>query len=92
MHGTGGEDGIIIISTRREDGSYIIEVSDNGTGGKDMTDKAKQRVGVGIENTRKRLELLCSGTLEMDQSETGTTVRITIPDAERRKQNEDPDR
>ena len=91
MHGTGGEDGIIIISTRREDGSYLIEVSDNGTGGKDMTDKAKQRVGVGIENTRKRLELLCSGTLEMEQSETGTTVRITIPDAERRKQNEDSD-
>lgn len=92
MHGTSGVDGIIIISTRRENGSYIIEVSDNGTGGKDMSDKVKQRVGVGIENTRKRLELLCSGTLEMVQSETGTTARITIPETERSRQDEDPDR
>ena len=45
-------------------------------------------MGVGIENTRKRLELHCGGTLDMDMHGSGTTVTVKIPKSGRENANE----
>lgn len=63
----------------------VIEVRDNGTGEFSLAEGAKKRVGIGVENTRRRLKLLCGGTLEMQKSEQegGTRVRILIPETDK---------
>ena len=78
-HGTGPNGGTISISTWSTIDSYVLTVSDSGTGEYDLTEKQKKRLGVGIANTRSRLASLCGGTLEMDKHTDGTVIRITIP-------------
>ena len=45
-----------------------------------MTDQEVKRLGVGLDNTRKRLEMQCKGTLDINITDHGTTVTIRIPD------------
>ena len=85
LHGTNDQDGIITIASCKENGCFVIEVRDNGTGESSLAEGAKKRVGIGVENTRRRLKLLCGGTLEMQKSEQegGTRVRILIPETDK---------
>ena len=78
-HGTGPTGGTITIATYSTLDSYVVSVSDNGTGEHDLTERQKKRLGVGIANTRSRLTLLCGGTLELEKHTDGAVVRICIP-------------
>lgn len=72
--------GIVKIKTEEQDGSIIITVTDNGAGkNAALTEKQKQHRSVGIENARQRLELQCSGTLEVEISDSGARSVIIIP-------------
>ncbi len=71
--------GRVMLSTE-ELGSYVrITVTDNGTDSSALTEAQRQRRGVGIENTRKRLAALCGGSLEYSTGETGTKAVILLP-------------
>ena len=76
-HGISKETGIISIRTERQEDKILIIVADNGTGEKDA--EPVMHNGIGLENTRKRLEMHCGGTLQMENSPKGMTVTITIP-------------
>ena len=61
-------------------GDYIrITVSDNGLNNSGLTDSQKESRGIGIEATRKRLEAICSGSLQISSDATGTRAVILIP-------------
>ena len=82
-HGTGPDGGTIRIASFSRDDCYIICVTDDGTGKNNtLTEKQTKRLGVGIDNTRKRLAQLCNGTLEMHKYPEGTVVSIIIPKKE----------
>ncbi|GEM_PF-627426 len=89
-HGIGREGGTITIHTEEAAESFVITISDNGTAKNSPTDDVPFHMGVGIENTRKRLSLLCGGTLEMDMQPCGTTVTLNIPKDGKDVKNEDP--
>ncbi len=90
-HGISREGGTITICSYETDGSYVITVADNGTARNSPSDDMPFHMGVGIENTRKRLELQCGGSLNMDMRSSGTTVTVTLPKAERVVMNEGTD-
>lgn len=78
-HGLGGreEGGRVIIRTREQAGEYTVAVIDDGVGF-DATDESVW--GVGLENTRQRLESMCGGTFEvLSEPGNGTTVVMHIP-------------
>ena len=63
-----------------EAGEYIrIRVEDNGLIPDGLTDEQRERRGIGIESTRRRLAELCGGSLEYAVAENGTKVTILIP-------------
>ena len=93
LHGADAQNGIITIASYRTDQGVAVEVIDNGTGESNPTESRKKRVGIGVENTRKRLQLLCSGTLEMQKRpEGGTCVRMLIPQTQEEDKNENTGR
>jgi two-component system NarL family sensor kinase len=72
------------IKLARADGTVTLEIRDNGKG---MPPKllsksgpGSQVVGVGILGMRERLSQL-GGTLEIDSSKSGTTVKVQVPAA-----------
>lgn len=79
-HGLMGleEGGTIVVSTYETKKDYCIRVQDNGVGfDKNATDDKKH---VGLQNIRRRLETMCSGTLTVESEPgVGTTALITIP-------------
>ena len=78
-HSIGGQGGILSIATRETDTDIYITVSDNGSPQGGMTDQETKRLGVGLDNTRKRLKMACRGSMESDFSDSGAVVTITIP-------------
>ncbi len=72
--------GLVQISTRIEAERLWLEVRDNGVG---LSGSARTqfRSGVGLANTRDRLEVLYgqAQTLEFSESDGGLTVRIALP-------------
>lgn len=61
-------------------GDYIqIVITDNGPEHVDLTDAQKQKKGIGISNTKKRLQALCDGSLSISSDSQGTKVVIMIP-------------
>ena len=56
-----------------------IIVTDNGTGNNDLTEAQREKKGIGIESTEKRLETLCNGSLRILSDEHGTRAVILIP-------------
>ena len=78
-HGIGKEEGYIKIETYSANDSIIILITDNGSGQDSHTKNESEHLGIGLENTQKRLALQCSGTLEIKTKKTGTTVKIAIP-------------
>lgn len=72
--------GVIKISTCSNDENFEITVIDDGNGFDASKSKTDNRSHIGIENVRKRLEVMCSGRLVIDSViGKGTTVRIIIP-------------
>ena len=73
--------GTIVISTYADGASYCVKVTDDGVGfdaGAQSSDDGRSHIG--IENTRKRLELICNGALEITSIPgEGTQAVITIP-------------
>ena len=79
--GTYEKGGVVLISSRREQGKIIIEIKDDGSGSRDITPQQSKRRGIGIDNVRARLKSIVGGELEVLTNEYGTTARITLPDA-----------
>jgi two-component system LytT family sensor kinase len=72
--------GLVEVVSRREGESLWLEVRDNGVG-LSGTARTQLRSGVGLTNTRDRLECLYGEAqrLEFSEAETGLTVRMRIP-------------
>ena len=69
--------GIVEISSRREGDAVWLEVRDNGDG---LGGRTQLRSGVGLANTRDRLECLYGDAQRLEFSEDrGLTVRIRLP-------------
>ena len=85
------EGGYVKISTYEDETSFVIIVEDNGVGFdteklKERTEKDKGHVG--IENVRRRLDMMCSGTLDLISiPDKGTTVTIRLPKGENRDES-----
>ena len=77
------EGGTVKITTRENAFNYTIEIMDNGIGtelSKQSRTTEKERSHIGVDNARKRIEVMCDGTLEISSTpNVGTTVLITIP-------------
>jgi LytS/YehU family sensor histidine kinase len=70
--------GTVSISASRENGSMVIRVRDDGPGFRD----AQQKAGVGLRNTRARLEFLYGGRQSLivrHPAEGGVEVTIYVP-------------
>jgi len=72
--------GLVQILARRNDDNLLLEVSDNGVG---LSSGARDRLrkGIGLSNTRDRLECLYGSRHKVEFSEdaTGLAVRLEIP-------------
>jgi len=74
------EGGTVTISTAETDKSYLVVVRDDGVGFQSEVQEPKERVKIGLNNVRKRLADICSGTLHLESvPEQGTVATITIP-------------
>lgn len=77
------EGGTVKISTKREDNAVKIIVHDDGLGFNPNEVKNDEKTHLGIENTRKRLEIMCNGELFIkSNSHDGTTVTIVLKEKE----------
>ena len=74
------EEGIVTISSYRDENSHVIEIRDNGTGFDPNAQNTPGETHIGIENVRNRVERLCGGSLSIDSKVgQGTAVTLTIP-------------
>ena len=71
--------GRVMLTTDRIGRMIRITVTDNGTGNDDLTEAQREKRGIGIESTEKRLETLCNGSLQILSDEHGTRAVILIP-------------
>ena len=82
-HGISRGGGKLTISTRedKENGTVTVIIADNGTArnDKDIEEYTPIHNGIGLENTRKRLALQCSGTLDLNITDSGAAVTIVMP-------------
>ena len=79
--------GTILISSDRivsEDGTaeIVVRVMDSGGGTEDVTLTEQKRLGIGLENTRTRLQLRCNADLSFERSEKGFVAEIRIPESQ----------
>ena len=81
-HGVGTYDkgGTVHIGTYRDGDNVVVEVTDDGSGKSNITEKQKDRKGIGIKNVQSRLAGLGCGRLDIIGSESGTTARLTLTD------------
>lgn len=78
------EEGIVRVSTWKDETYHEIVVWDNGTGFDISNIDTAEGSHIGIRNVRERIESMCGGTLEVESTiGEGTTVTITIPVAEK---------
>lgn len=77
------EAGTVTIRTCETEDEYIVSIEDDGVGF-DVNDYENDgRNHIGIENVRKRLEIICNGVCEINSEiGKGTTVSIHIPKGE----------
>ena len=79
-HGLSGrvEGGKVIVRTREQATEYTVAIIDDGVGF-DFENGGYEE-GVGLSNTRSRLQAMCGGTLEVaSEPGVGTTVILHIP-------------
>ncbi|MBY6191389.1 histidine kinase [Microbulbifer agarilyticus] len=71
--------GEVKILSERRNGNILLTVSDNGVG---MPQNPESRHGIGLENTRARLNGFFHGkaTLAIQSNHSGTTATITVPE------------
>ena len=67
-----------MIRTEKADDMILIMVSDNGNGTVSQTDAQKEHWGIAMDNIKRRLTILCGGTMNMTSSSDGTLVTLTI--------------
>ncbi|WP_440876142.1 sensor histidine kinase [Thalassotalea sp. PLHSN55] len=73
------KDGVICISTKHLGNRLHIKVKDNGSG---ENNKQNNGFGIGVSNTKARLDAMFNGDYEInitENNEQGTTVAIVIP-------------
>lgn len=73
------EHGTVAISTRKNDQSVIITISDNGIGFDTKIIDKLDNAHIGINNVKNRLALLQKATMDITSSSDGTDITITIP-------------
>ena len=71
------EEGIVTVSSRREDKFHVIEIRDNGAGFDIGAKKEPEGTHIGIANVKSRVESLCGGTLDV-KSEIGKGTRVIL--------------
>ena len=74
--------GTLEIRSYRDGMAHIIEVRDDGVGFDpgELKDEKDDRAHIGLENIRKRLEVMCSGTFLIDSAPgKGTLATVKIP-------------
>lgn len=77
------EPGTVTIKTYETDREYVICIKDDGVGFDVNVKLNDNRTHVGIENVRKRLEIICRGSCEIESEKgKGTIVTIRIPKGE----------
>ena len=81
-HGIDVSGRVMTIRTFHENNEAVIVVENRCRPAEGLTDRESERLGVGIENTRKRLELLCSGTLDLQITDENAVATVRIPDGE----------
>ncbi len=81
----------IELTARRSATGIEILVSDNGAGNR--TGHSSNGTGVGLENLRRRLDLIYGreDLLEFSQDESGTRVRVSIPEKSRAVRAAEPE-
>lgn len=73
--------GTVLISTKRENGKIYVSVHDDGMGFDPSKNDSDGRSHIGIENTRRRLQLMVNADLIIDSKiGTGTTATIVLED------------
>ncbi|MCR4842544.1 MAG: histidine kinase [Eubacterium sp.] len=73
-------EGTISILTRFEDGKHRVEIRDTGTGFDVEQAFDKKGKHIGLRNTRRRLALMCRGSMDVNSAEgEGTIITIVIP-------------
>lgn len=83
------EGGCVTISSVRDKDDYVVEITDNGAGFDVEKLQNMDESHVGITNVKKRLEMMCQGSMEIQSTPgEGTTVIITIPKAQKDSQGD----
>ena len=70
-------EGKIILRSYKKDNMHTIQIEDDGVGFDVSILEHQEGVHIGVVNTKKRLELMCDGTLDI-KSEVGKGTLITI--------------
>lgn len=74
------QEGIVKVSTWRNEDAHVIEVRDNGTGFDVKKIEEADSSHIGIRNVRERVEKMCGGSLKVEsRTDEGTTITILIP-------------
>ncbi len=74
------EGGTVFIKTRLEGTNVILTVRDDGVGFDPSTVTNGERMHVGLNNVKNRIEMQCRGALRIESEiGAGTTVTMTIP-------------
>lgn len=74
-------EGNLTIRSFSEDGAHVVTISDDGIGFDIDEAFAEKGVHIGLKNTKKRLELMCDGTMEIESEPgVGTKIRLVIPE------------
>jgi len=73
--------GTITVQTRKVSNAHVVRIIDDGVGfGPASVAYSDENTHIGIRNTRKRIEELCGGTLDItSEPGVGTTVTLTLP-------------
>ena len=72
--------GTVCIKSRDTGSGYVITISDNGSGFDTSEVNWSDGTHHGIDNSRKRVEYQCGGSVEIESTPgEGTTVTVTIP-------------
>ena len=70
--------GTVWIKAHKQDDNVIIEIVDDGSGRSNITPQQTKRKGIGIDNSRARIESMTDGSLDIITTDHGTTARVVL--------------